>query len=362
MIKKLLLIFLSAIMLLTFASCGAKEVSQEEQPAVEEVENPNADPFYKEMKAFEGNRPIALMIDNDSDAARPQLGLESAYMVYEIVVEGRATRFMALFNNFNLEKVGPVRSSRHYFLDYAMEHDAIYAHAGWSPKAAKDIQALGINNINGVAGDGAIYWRDNTYDSTWHNLYTATTKLSARADEKQYRRSTDAKIPNYNEEDTVPTGGKEVTEISIPYAGFYKVSFKYNEETKRFDRYVNGKPHMSQTGDALSTKNIIMYTLNNKNLPDTENKGRQDLENIGSGTGYYFSDGKMVEIKWSKTARDAKTEYTLSDGTPLALNPGNTFIQIVPTYVSTEIVGPEIAETEPATETAEETEPAAKID
>lgn len=359
MIKRLLLVLLSVLMLFTFASCGAKEVTQEEQ--IEKIEKMDADPFYKEMKLFEGKRPIALMIDNDSDAARPQIGLESAYMVYEIVVEGQATRFMALFNDFSLEKVGPVRSSRHYFLDYAMEHDAIYAHAGWSPKAAKDIQALGINNINGVAGDGAIYWRDNTYDKTWHNLYTATTKLSDRADEKQYRRETEKSIPDYNENDIVPEG-REMTEIYIPYANFYKVGWKYDADSKRFVRYVNGKTHDSQTGESITAKNIIMYTVKNKNLPDTEDKGRQDLENIGSGTGYYFSDGMMVEINWSKTARDAKTEYTLADGTPLALNPGNTFIQIVPTYVSTEIVGPEIAETEPATETAEETEPAAKID
>lgn len=334
MVKKLLLVLLSAFILFTFASCGAKEVTQEEK--IEKIEKMDADPFYKEMKLFEGKRPIALMIDNDSNAARPQIGLESAYMVYEIVVEGQATRFMALFNDFSLEKVGPVRSSRHYFLDYAMEHDAIYAHAGWSPKAANDISSLGINNINGVAGDGAIFWRDNTYDSTWHNLYTATTKLSARADEKQYNRETESAIPNYNENDTVPEG-RELTEIHIPYANFYKVDWKYDAESKRFVRYVNGKTHDSQTGEAITAKNIIMYTVKNKNLPDKEDKGRQDLENIGSGTGYYFSDGMMVEINWSKSARDAKTEYTLTDGTPLALNPGNTFIQIVPTYAKTEV-------------------------
>ena len=333
--KKLLLILLAALVLFSFSACGSKKASTDgNEPYA--VENPDADPFYKEMKELENVRPIALMIDNDTDAARPQIGLEDAYMVYEIVVEGRATRFMALFKDFELDKVGPVRSSRHYFLDYALEHDAIYAHAGWSPKAAKDISSLGVNNINGVAGDSDIYWRDNTYDKTWHNLYTSTSNLSERADKKNYRRDTDKGIPNYNEVDETPNG-TEVTEISIPYANFYKVTYKYDEATQRFVRYVNGKEHKSQTGDALSTKNIIMYTVNNKNLPDTENKGRQDLENIGSGTGYYFSDGMMVEINWKKTARDAKTEYTLADGTPLKLNPGNTFIQIVPTYVETAI-------------------------
>ena len=328
--KKLLLFLLTAIVLLTFTACkNSTEPAFSNEPYA--VETPEADPFYNEMKSKENVRPIAVMIDNDTDAARPQIGLEDAYMVYEIVVEGRATRFMALFKNFDLEKVGPVRSSRHYFLDYALEHNAIYAHAGWSPKAAKDISALKVNNINGVAGDGNSYWRDYTYDKTWHNLYTSTKKLSARADEKKYERNTESNMPNYNLLDETPSG-TPVSSISIPYANFYKVGYKYNDETKMFVRYVNGKTHDSQTGEPISVKNIIMYTVQNVNLPDTEDKGRQDLKNIGSGTGYYFSDGQAVEINWSKETRTGKTVYTLKDGTPLALNPGNTFIQIVPTY------------------------------
>lgn len=332
MIKKLLLIFLSTLVLFSFAGCQkAQETTSTDEPYA--VETPDADPYYQKMKSLEGVRPIALMIDNDTDAARPQIGLEDAYMVYEIVVEGRATRFMALFKDFELEKVGPVRSSRHYFLDYALEHDAIYAHAGWSPKAAKDISSLGVNNINGVAADGASFWRDNTYDRTWHNLYTSTIKLSARADEKNYTRDTkNTGVLDYKPTDETPAGGKTVSEITIPYANFYKVGYKYDEASKTFIRYVNGKTHDSQTGETLSAKNIIMYTVQNVNLPDTENKGRQDLKNIGSGTGYYFSDGQVVEINWSKEERTGKTKYTLKDGTPLILNPGNTFVQIVPNY------------------------------
>lgn len=333
--KRILLLLLSAFIVFSFTACKKDEPTSTDEPYA--VESVDADPFYLEMKEKENVRPIALMIDNDSNAARPQIGLEDAYMVYEIVVEGRATRFMALYKDFDLEKVGPVRSSRHYFLDYAQEHDAIYSHAGWSPKAAKDISSLGINNINGVAADGACFWRDSTYDNTWHNLYTSTEKLSSRADEKKYRRDTDSAMPNYKEIDETPTGGTPVSSILIPYANFYKVSYKYDENAKVFVRYVNGKTHDSQTGDAITAKNIIMYTLQNVNLPDKEDKGRQDLKNIGEGTGYYFSDGQAVEINWSKSSREAKTKYTLKDGTPLQLNPGNTFIQIVPTYAEATI-------------------------
>ena len=138
--KRILLALLAGVMV--FSACGKKaDVSQPEDKLHAVIEEESGCPFYNEMKEKEHVRPIAVMIDNDSDDSRPQIGLEDAYMVYEIVVEGKATRLMALFKNYDLEKIGPVRSSRHYFLDYALENDAIYSHAGWSPKAAKDISA-----------------------------------------------------------------------------------------------------------------------------------------------------------------------------------------------------------------------------
>ena len=106
----------------------------------------------KQVQIYNGDqRPIACMIDNHKDAW-PQFSINSAFTVYEIIVEGGETRLMALFQNKDLN-VGPMRSSRHYFLDYALENDAIYAHIGWSPQAQKDIPALGVNNINGLYFD-----------------------------------------------------------------------------------------------------------------------------------------------------------------------------------------------------------------
>ena len=286
--------------------------------------------FYKKMQS--DTRPIAVMIDNDDNNARPQIGLESAYLVYEIVVEGGATRYMALFKEHDLEKIGPVRSSRHYFLDYVMENDAIYAHCGWSPKASHDISSLGINNINGINGyDGKNFWRDNTYNRTWHNLYTSLVKLHDYAENsKKYRITTDQKLLEYNTTDITPEAGSDISKISIPYTSAYNVTFTYDPDNGVFVKKINGNEYKSQTGDLISAKNIIVYTVANHNLNDGEGKGRQDLSNIGNGTGYYISDGKAVKINWEKTSRNEKTRYTYEDGTEIVLNPGNTFIQIVP--------------------------------
>ena len=127
------------------------------------------EPETKSVQIYSGDkRPVAVMIDNNVNAW-PQYSLNKAYAVYEILVEAGETRLMALFKNADVDAIGPIRSSRHYFLDYALENDAIYAHLGWSPQAQSDISSLGVNNINGQAYDtGAArtstsrYWREQS--------------------------------------------------------------------------------------------------------------------------------------------------------------------------------------------------------
>lgn len=333
--KKLAIYFI-VLSLILISGCSKKVANQDlDNNSVQSdatVNEPEIvpDDFYVMMQGDE--RPVAVMIDNDTAAARPQIGLESAYMVYEIIVEGGSSRMMALFKKHDVEKVGPVRSSRHYFLDYALEHDAIYCHAGWSPKAQMDILSLGVNNINGIQGeDGTVYWRDYTYDRTWHNLYTGVDKLFDKAKkDKDYRTTTDVKHTEYLKNDTVPEEGEDIFNISLPYSNHYRVSYEYDSENKVYKRFVNGGAHMSQTDEQLTAKNIIIYQIYNFNLPDNDNVGRQDLKNIGSGTGYYVTNGKMIEINWEKTSREGRTVYTTTDGEEILLNPGNTYVQIVP--------------------------------
>ena len=86
-----------------------------------------------------------------------------SYIIYEMVVEGGITRYLALFKDVNVERIGTIRSSRHYYLDYALENDAIYVHWGWSEFAQRDISTLGINNINAI-DDNFVYIDNITED------------------------------------------------------------------------------------------------------------------------------------------------------------------------------------------------------
>ena len=327
--KKIISVLLVLAVAISVCSCKKKQAEETDAKPEKKFEQPVAEnEFYKKMTTS-GERPVAVMIDNDSGLARPQSGIEDAYAVYEIKVEGSATRLMALFLESEMEKIGPVRSSRHYFLDYVMEHGALYAHCGFSPQAANDISALGINNINEIASNnGKNFYRDYSGRAP-HNLYASMPELIASAKEMGYKTEKNTEtVFTYNTEDKPLDNGTAASEIVLPYNGAYGVAYTYNQETKLYERFVNGAEHTSRTsGKVISVKNILIYKVANYSIDDV---GRQNIENIGSGEGFYVTEGKYIPINWSKTGRSAKTEYKTESGEPLVINPGNTFVQIMP--------------------------------
>lgn len=124
------------------------------------------------------------MINNISVARPLQSGLQDAYLMYEIIVEGGITRYMALFMDQNTTRIGSIRSARHYFLDYALENDAIYVHHGQSPQAQSDFSALGVDRI--VVDNSKTGWRDKSLNvASEHTLFTSIEKLNNGLEAKE---------------------------------------------------------------------------------------------------------------------------------------------------------------------------------
>ena len=286
----------------------------------------------KKLKTFVGNdRPIAVMIDNHKEAL-PHSGLSDAYMVYEIIVEGGESRLMALFKGVNIEKIGPVRSSRHYFLDYALENDAIYVHFGWSPQAQKDIKSLGVNNINGIADDNA-FWRVKDKQAP-HNAMTSTEKILSVAKSKGYRTTSDIDSilkysideVNLNSDSTAQIADK----ITIPYSPSNSVKWEYDKDKKEYIRYTKGTKEIElDTKENVTAKNIIIEFTSNSTIKG-DDSGRQNVNTLGNHEGYYITNGMAIKINCSKSARKSKTEFTDMSGNVINVNDGNTFMQICP--------------------------------
>ena len=311
-----------------------QEVSEND----EEEEILTAGVSEKKVQIFNGeDRPIAVMIDNHNQAW-PQAGLNKAYLVYEAIVEGGETRLMALFKGVTVDKIGPVRSSRHYFLDYAMENDAIYAHYGWSPQAESDIKQYNINNLNGITESEKTFWRVKD-KSAPHNAVTSTTALLNAAKAKGYKTtSTKESVLNYVTDEVKLEDGQEATSVTIPHSTLQTVRYEYDEQNQVYKRYARNKAQTDwDTGDNVTTKNIIITFCDNYTLEDSENKGRQGLKNIGTFNGYYITNGKAIKIQCIKKDRREQTVYQDLEGNEIKVNDGNTFIHICPTTSNIEI-------------------------
>lgn len=348
---KILIIVLIIIILLA-GGIMAYKIVKDKQDASKEVSESQDDEILtagvneKNIKIFNGkDRPIAVMIDNHN-GAWPQAGLNQAYLVYEIIVEGGETRLMALFKGVNLDKIGPVRSSRHYFLDYAMENDAIYAHYGWSPQAESDIKTYSINNINGITESETTFWRVKD-KSAPHNAVTSTEALLKVAKAKGYKTtSTKESVLNYVTDDVELKDGQGATTITIPHSTLQTVKYEYDEQNQVYKRYARNKAQTDwDTGNSITTKNIIITFCDNYTLDDVENKGRQELKNIGTFDGYYITNGKAIKIKCIKEARNLQTRYEDLKGNEIEVNDGNTWINICPKDADVTIEGSAITET-----------------
>lgn len=335
-----LIIILIALIIISAGFVGYRFwVLQKEKQAGAEIGdddalNKNQTPIIieeKKVQIFQGNaRPIAVMIDNQ-EGAWPQAGLNKAYLVYEIVAEGGITRLMALFKGQDIDKIGPVRSSRHYYLDYALENDAIYTHFGWSPQAESDIKTLGVNNINGLVESAKNFWRTSD-KSAPHNVLTSTDNILKIAERKGYRTTSESEsVLNYTVNEVSLEEGLNATKVTIPHSNYQTVEYQYNEETKRYTRYARNKLQTDcYTGEDITTKNIIITFCDNYTLTDGEEKGRQGLSNIGEFKGYYITNGKSIEITCIKSSRTSQTIYKDLSGTEIEVNDGNTFIHICP--------------------------------
>lgn len=279
----------------------------------------------------DGVRPVAVMIDNEGTRSLPQGGLDKAQVIYEIIVEGGETRLMPVFWDTDVQMIGPVRSSRHYFLDFVMEHDAIYVHFGWSPMAQKDIPKFKINNINGISNGGEIFW-DLTRDrGNWQDSYTSMQKILDYVKKVKYRTSTDNKtVFKYNQSDVELLQGQKAEKISLRYSSSYTCGFEYDSAVKAYKRLRKGAPQMERvSGKQLEAKNIIIQFVPNYGIKG-DSKDRQDVKTTGSGKGYYITCGKAENIKWSKESRSEQTRYTDEAGNEIILNRGQTWVQILP--------------------------------
>lgn len=330
--KRLFIIVIAFVILISGCS-GPKppEDEEDEEEPIEEIEEIEEPPGFvctltglkDTEEANVKQRPIAVMIDNEINA-RPQSGLDSAEIIYEIPVEGNITRYMGIYHHLPSEKIGPVRSARPYFIDKALEFGAIYVHCGGSPQALKDLSTLNVDAFNDLKGT-PVFWR-STDRKMPHNLYTNTKYMREVSETKKLENKSAPEYFKFSDDFSIPDGAYQ-KKVLINYSGYYKVSYLYNEEEKVYYRFINDTPMQDkETKNDIKATNIIIEKVGIKVI---DNVGRLQLNNIGKNRGYFLTGGRLIEIEWQKDSRGGKTVYRDLKGNEIELNKGITWIQVV---------------------------------
>jgi hypothetical protein len=288
--------------------------------------------------SFRGKRPVAIMINNINISC-PQMGVSKADIMYECLVEGGYTRLMMLSMDYeNLPVVGSIRSARDYYVDLAGDHDAIYVHAGGSPDGYSVIKERSYDDIDAIyMAVPTYFYRDATRLKTMgyeHSLMTTGEQLAAAVKLKGYRTTT---REDFVEPFKFVKWGKELTlaakaeHIHCYFSGANITDFVYDKETNKYLRYqFNGQKHIDgETGEQLAYTNVLVLFNDTAPIPG-DDKNRITYTMTGSGDGYYIYGGRSVKIKWSREKRTDTITLTRTNGKPLEMNRGNTFVELLP--------------------------------
>ena len=273
-------------------------------------------------------QPIAVVVENYTPIRGQQAGLEEALIVYETLAEGGITRLLAIFDGAPVEKIGPVRSARPYFVTWASEYRAAFTHVGGSNEALGDLKKnFRILNIDEFS-DFITIWRDNQYLAP-HNAYTSTEKIQKRLEEADYNHPlTTPRFP-FKEADA-ESGAIKTVAIDFSLTP-YGVKYVYDSVAKAYERFNGGKKHHD-----LKPANVLVQFVDMQVLDDI---GRLRLQTSGTGKSIVFRDGQAIEGTWEKDcsinspdqpASSCFTKFFDANGKEIPLNRGQTWIEVVP--------------------------------
>jgi hypothetical protein len=272
-------------------------------------------------------RPYAVVVENHP-ASRPQSGLSQADIVYEALAEGGITRFLGIFQTQKVASIGPVRSARTYFNDWAEEIGAIFTHVGGNSDALADIRARDYPDISDADQffNDPYFWRIKARKMP-HNTYTSTDKLASLVHSRGY--STAPTYQTYIFKDDQPAAKPIAAAINIKFStASYDVSYKYDKATNSYKRIMAGKNAIdSGNGKQIAPKNIVVQII--RNWPtQTDTILSIDMATHESGNAYVFLDGKEISGNWKYI--NGRTRFFDSTGNEIALNKGQIFIEMVP--------------------------------
>ena len=277
-------------------------------------------------------RPYAIMINNLVKAV-PQCGISKADMIYEIIAEGSVTRFLAIFHDLSdVDVIGPVRSVRPYFYRVAQHYGAILSSAGGSDEAIELIGKEDYDYLNGIAGAGSAFYRDDWRRQNRgyeHSLMTTGEKLMKAAEKHGFDTTMDSANYGLTFTDEPLTAGETANEITVWfYSNGKKTTMTYDAATGLYAMSQHGSAATDANDDSPIVFRNVLVLEADSHVKDK--KGHLEVQMTGTGEGYFARDGRIIPIKWSRESNSAPYVYTDKDGNPISFGVGKSYVAIVP--------------------------------
>lgn len=307
-----------------------------QSPVLDEQELDNGDEVIKQprssldgrpLKNTESKLPIAIVLDNLKES-RPISGIKNTSVVYEAPVEADITRFLAIYEqDFLPDKIGPVRSIRPYFTEWAQEYGALFIHAGGSPESLKNIKKgiYPIYNLDEISKDGVYFWRDWQRESP-HNIYISKQSIINVIKDKDLNNviKSDFKAWTFKSEIDEIKPYQLTDIIKIDYRE--PVIWQFNKDENIYLRYQSGQVFVDESYEQVWAKNIVIQKTRIDILDEI---GRRYIQTVGSGQALIFQGGTMIKGTWQRNNNDTHTSFYDENGNEIEFFPGLIWIQIV---------------------------------
>ena len=300
----------------------------------------------------EGRRAVSVVVNN-CYAAIPQRGISQADAIYEYETEGGQTRLLALFADVNtIPEIGSIRSARVLSSDLAATNNSIFIHYGRNNRVPDHVWLYSIDHIDGnicSAGQynsqnyedgyvplsqGLFFWRDSVWYSKRATEHTAVTDGRHLAEAIEYRQDIEGagespRLFNFVADNSVDiANGEDCMQINVYFSATNDDAlFTFDPETKLYSKQQYGIDQIDETnGEQIKFTNVLVLFAR---IEMNEDKYTIDAYLEDGGTGYYVSDGKIVNIKWSKPTPNDLITITNMNDEEVEVNRGKTYICVV---------------------------------
>jgi hypothetical protein len=286
------------------------------------------------MPAPDGQVPrtpvVAVKVENTPDAY-PLAGLQNADVVYEEIVEGGITRFMALYQCKDAAEVGPVRSARTTDPKILVQFSdgSVIAYSGGQSAVVNAVERSGLVSLDESAG-GAAFWRDPERFSP-HDLLVNTAKLRARAAKRISDEGPPRRVFPFDAEAIVP--GKHVVSVTATFSSSITATWRWMPAFGRWQRQYEDAPMTLVTGQPITATNVLIQQVEvtEGNLVDVLGYHSPEVTLKGSGKAWILRDGVLIKGRWSRPVMGAVTKFLSKSGEVIPLMPGNTWVELIPT-------------------------------